>query len=313
MSKCKYAPLLYSELISDNPNAPEREKLLSHSQHCPECAQIVSIHRSLTADNAWLDEPNESDFLSLRRQVIRKIRLQEKEEPDTSILMRFMALLRQPALAYSMAFLLTIGAFILGQRWDQRPTAAEPGILQEIDYTAEKHFSLEQVKNSPYLFSDVRVQAMDDQQITLSFNVSTHLEMTRSINDPLVRDILAQSIINPQSEAYRLNYISYSERIIDPKIKEALLFTLENDSDLPVRLKAMTTLLDYAKDDQIEEAFLKILRQEESMQMRLLAIDYLTQNKIDGHTLERELGAATTQNNTAILMKVRAYKYKSEN
>lgn len=313
MSQCKYTQRLYNELISDKPDAEKKEKLLAHSKNCPECAELISMHKSLGANKGWMIEPADTDFLALRRDVIRKIRLQESKGTNTSFLIKIIAFLRQPALAYSMAFLLTIGAFILGQRWAQGPTAAEPGILQEIDYTAESHFNLEQVKNSPYLFSDVRVQAMDDQQITLSFNVSTHLEMTRSIDDPLVRDILAQSIINPQSEAYRLNYISYSERIIDPKIKEALLFTLENDSDLPVRLKAMTALLGYAKDDQIEEAFLKILRQEESMQMRLLAIDYLTQNKIDEHTLERELGAATTQNNTAILMKARAYTYKSEN
>lgn len=309
MSPCQYTQLLCHELVSDKPDAERKEKLLAHSKDCPECADLIALHNSLKNSKEWLISPVEADFLALRHNVIRNIRLQKRK----SIIIKIMSFWRQPALAYSMALLLTIGAFILGQRWSQRPTVAEHGILQKIDHSARTHFTLEQVKNSPYVFSNVRIKAMDEQQITLSFNVSTHLEMTRSIADPLVKDILAQSILYSPSEGQRLNYISFSERIIDPKIKEALLFALENDTELPVRLRAMNALLSYARDEQIEEAFLKILRQEESMQMRLLAIDYLTQNNIDAHILERELGVATTQNNTAILMKVQAYKYKSEN
>ena len=153
---------------------------------------------------------------------------------------------------------------------------------------------------------------VDPENIALSFDVTTHLEMVSQKNDPLVRDVIAQSLINPSNLGTELKAISYSEGIFDRKIKEALIFSMNKTPILAVRLKAMNNLLSYKNDPEVQEAFLKVLMDEESVKMRLMAIDYLAESQLKADSLQLIISESNAPQNPAIMIKVKDYKNKTQ-
>jgi hypothetical protein len=73
----------------------------------------------------------------------------------------------------------------------------------------------------------------------------------------------------------RLKAISVAPRIMDPKIKQALTYSLQNESELPIRLKAAAILKTYHNDPELRVLFSKLLTEDEPVQLRLIALDYL--------------------------------------
>jgi hypothetical protein len=131
-------------------------------------------------------------------------------------------------------------------------------------------------------------------------------------DDPLVREVIAQSLINPSNVGTELKAISYTEGMVDQKIKEALIFSMDKAPIMAVRLKAMASLSEYESDQEIQEAFIDVLRKEESVKMRLLAIDYLTANKLTPDTLQRVISESEAPQNPALMIKVNEYIEKKE-
>jgi hypothetical protein len=98
--------------------------------------------------------------------------------------------------------------------------------------------------------------------------------------------------------------------MVDPKIKEALILSVHNRHNLATRMKAMYELNNYKEDEYINEAFLKVLREEESVKMRLLAIDYLANAQVDPDILEQALIESEVTVSPAVMIKMRNYLEK---
>jgi hypothetical protein len=129
-------------------------------------------------------------------------------------------------------------------------------------------------------------------------------------DDPLVRDVLAQSLVNPSNLGNELKVISYSQGMSDPKLKEALLYSLHAAPELAIRLKAMDELQNYKNDPAVKQAFKKVLGEEESVKMRLTAIDYLAENQIPPDSLQLILSESKAAQNPAVTLKVKNYLKK---
>ncbi len=151
---------------------------------------------------------------------------------------------------------------------------------------------------------------MNDNRIALSFDVSRHMEIIRSKDDPLVREVIAQTLLNPANPGNELKAISYSSSVFDIKLKEALIFSAQNAPILAVRIKAMSGLMNYEDDVDVQSAFLDIFQDEESVKMRLMALDYLKKSRIDKAKLQAALEQMDSGKNAAVIIKAQDYLRK---
>jgi hypothetical protein len=217
--------------------------------------------------------------------------------------------MKRPELAFA-AIALILG-FFLGRALPPDENGITGGIIRQINNIAKNNINFMDTQNSAYQFSNVVMEEMDEQNIALSFDVSTHLDVVREKTDPLVKEILAQTLVNPEHVGTRLKAISYSESILDEKIKEALVFSMKNAPLLVVRLKAMSSLMKYENDPEIQDAFVNILLEEKSIKMNLMAIDYLTESNFNADTLKSVLSEIDPRKSTAVFIRAKNYFEKN--
>ena len=306
MDKCKKYHELIKKQISSGLDEKEKYVLDEHINHCNECSGLLRIHENIEQQEENMTMPTADEFRMMRQNTLRRIRLLESSKFDV-VVFRLKRLFTRVEFAYGLALLFLIFSIYSFYSSDKTPGRIPSDLIEQIDYTAQQNQTLSDIENSPYTYSNVEIIEKDNQQIHLGFNVSTYIELIRDKNDPLVKEILAQSIINSPQTGTKLSTIAYTEELLDPKLKETLLYVVQNDPELAVRLKALNILTKYANDGQIQEAFLSLLKNEESVQMRLIALDYLTANKIDTSLIVKELNKATTRNNQPVLIEAQKY------
>jgi hypothetical protein len=61
------------------------------------------------------------------------------------------------------------------------------------------------------------------------------------------------------------------------------------DANLGVRLMAQSKLIEQNSDPKVTDALLRVLQNEESVQMKLVAIDYLTRHKVEPGLIRRAI------------------------
>lgn len=289
MAVCNKYEKLIKQLIAGEIRHEDEQALLKHIEACQHCRQLVEAHRQLTTKDVNLPDAAPEDFTKVRQNVIRAIRNKETAPKITwyhAIADYMSSYIARPAVMAPLAAVLFLTGYFFHSIILPSARQTDSNLIQQLKYTAQQNTDLQQVENSPYIFSDVRIKDANGDQIALGFNVSTHLELVRPKTDPLVKEVIAQAVLNPASLGDRLKAISYSEEIIDPKVKEALIFALLNDDNLAIRIKAITSLAKYPFDTKIQDALLKILKEDQSVQLRLLAIDFLTNQKLNKQTLE---------------------------
>ena len=285
---------------------PEEEQRLQQLVRIhPAYQHLIRTHQLLTRASQFVVEPDTAEFKQLREVVLQKVRsrrLKSGKFTDWIETIRFY--IQRPEIAVA-ALTLLIG-FFLGRILPAENQGTR-SFLKQINLSASENKQLTDVQNSPYRYSNVSFDEIDARNIALSFDVSTHMELVRPKTDPLVREVISQALINPAQSGSELKIISVSANMLDRKIKEALIFSLHNAPMLAVRMKSLNALLKYRDDADVEEACLKVLRQEESVQMRLLVLDYLEQIKFDRKTLKAALAGVDMRNSPAVLLKANKY------
>ena len=308
MREEKYITQLIDKLISGTINPDELRELENLVQNHPEYADIVSTHKYLSTVSFPAEDPSSVEFNRMRQDVLNTIRRTETNTQssfvtDTSNWLR--AFLLRPEMAVA-AITLLVG-FFLGRIAPVDEESVSSGIMKQISFLARENTEFADSKNSPYQYSNIAFKELNGKKIALSFDVSTHLELVRDKNDPLVREVIAQSLLNPTNLGTELKAISYSENILDNKIKDALIFSMLNAPILAVRMNAMQNLTKYEQDKDVKSAFLKVLKEEESVKMRLTALDYFFVNKIETDTIKSILETSDLQKSPAVWIKAKRY------
>jgi len=297
MSRCDdYEPLIERMLAEEIGNA-ERDRLLAHTEGCTGCREFVDLHYRLQDPELGVDLPDEAEFASVRRAVMHRVRAESpsRTSAGTRVFGWFQALVQQPVYLAAAAaiWLLTLSVvFVAGQRsgglddtFARGPVVVDQW-MQQIRDEARSNRRLVDVENSPYVYSNVAMQDMADDTISLSFDVTRHMEVAKPRHDPLVKEVLAQSLINPTPLGTRLEMISYASKMTDPKIEQALIFSMLNDPVLAVRSRALSILSTYEASEGIRDAFTVVLSGDESVQMRMLAMDYLAATEVGRAQME---------------------------
>ena len=305
------------ELLTSGADDARMDGVLDHVESCGDCAAHFELLNRLRTDDL-VDEPVDAAFLSMRRGVIREIRT---GEPDgSSFFDRIRALFAQPAFAMGLAILTLAAGFIIGTKSRRMswPDTAAPAIaaasddplVDEIQLAAARHTRFADVINAPYTYSNVKVSDQADGRVGLSFDVSRHVEVVVPKDDPMVGEVLVQSLLGETSVGTKLKAISTSNAM-DVKVKEALIRTMLHDDNLGVRLRAQDRLVSLRTDAEVEKALLDVLRAEESVQMRLVAIDYLTEQKVQPDLVREAVGTGAEDTRVDAVY-VRAMQYVNE-
>lgn len=284
-----------------------RLALMEHLSTCNECSDHFALVEEIAAQAAA--EPDDEDFLAMRRGVLQSIR----EERAASWWRRLPLAAAISAAVAGAALLLALGwvggRSSAGRLEVARPASGNPDIVlaRQMQREARANDALEDVENSPFRYANVRMKELEDGRVRLGFDVSRHLELTLPKNDPLVTEVLVQSMLDAGSVGTKLQAIDHAGNMLDPKIRGALLKAMLGDPNLGVRLQAQQRLLERPGDREIADALIAVLENEESVQMRLIAIDYLTRSRIDPDRLEKAVEAGEPAGRGAVRVKAREY------
>ena len=99
----------------------------------------------------------------------------------------------------------------------------------------------------------------------------------------------------------RIKAMEIAPTTMNPKLEEALVFTMHNDPDLAVRLEALSVLTRVPFNDKVQEALMTTLRRDDSVQMRLLALERLAENRVRIETLRRVIDESNMESNPAVM------------
>jgi len=314
MNRCaEFEPLIERMLAEEIADA-DRDRLLAHAQSCGGCRQYVELHHRLLGSELDVELPTDEEFGAMRRNVFEGI----GGAPDRSarsgwgaIGEFFQLMMLRPAYAGALAALLLVmlgAGFGLGHQWGQGTASPElTGILPVIDRQAIVSSQGLDLEGSQYLFSNVTFDDLGNGRLALSFDVTRHMELSRPKSDPLVKEILVQSLINPGSIETRMTAVGYAGQMLDDKVKRALIVSMLNDPNQAVRLRALEILSAHKNDPEIQSAMLVVMSGEESVQMRLQSLDHLATSNLSRERFGQAIEDLSWQDDRALLVRAASY------
>lgn len=320
MSECeRFEPTIEAYVageLDDNALGP----LLSHCRACADCRQLLELHRDLVALASQAPDLHDDDLDAVHARVLRTV----DSHPNTSearaevpgrsawSLLAGTPLRAVAALAAVLVFVAGLGA---GRALSGRAGAGGNGgvtkrLVSAIGADASSNLKLADVEDSRFTYSNVRFRRLDDQRVTLDFDVTTHVQLVEPVQSEIVHEVLVHSLLNPSSTGTRLKAMAYAGGAREPKVREALIFAMQRDENLAVRLQALAILSDHLSEPEVESAVLTTLRSDESVQMRLMALDSLAARSVD-HDRIRELIQETDRpGDEALMIRLAEYEKK---
>ena len=253
----------------------DQTELFAHLATCGDCRDLMRFHEDLASAGGEFGEVDSEALAGVRRRVLDEIRSTEVVVAAVAKPAAFWAVGRSRLLAAAAAAVLAIGGFAAGRMVaGANPTGGDL-LVATLEDGAQDHRRLRDVEDSPNIISNVTVRAVGEGRVAMSFDVGRHLEIERPVSDPLVNEVLVHAILDQSSMGSRLKAVSMASRADNGKVEEALVFSMLDDPDLPVRMRALEILAERPIRDSVEQGLMKVLRHDESMQMRLLAIEVL--------------------------------------
>lgn len=295
MRECDSIQQLLDGFVYRELDAPAYRLVEQHLAACEECRGVVDTVRAIAARGEEI-EPSELDLAANRHRISDRIRTEEKKHRRFGI-SRYLW-----AAAAIAAFVIGLSIRFPGERGRQQAAGADP-LASAIQLAATGERDLRAVEESPYAFTNVRVTPQSDGKLALAFDVTRHMEMSLPREHPLVTEVLVQSMLSPSSVGAKLEAISYAPSAIDPMVRGALIKSMNTDGELAVRLQAQARLAEQKNDPEIVAAMLSLLERETSVQMRLLAIDYLAASRVEPQRVQRAVGAGPEEGRDAIAVR----------
>jgi hypothetical protein len=298
METCREFEELIDRELAEGVAPAERERLLEHLDRCAACSELFDLVRSIRSDFAG-DEPTEHERARLRRAVMAALPARRRG-PAPATRPGAQPAWARTALAAGAAVAL-VGAGLWLGRASARPAAPLAGVA------AGEPLDAGELRRAGYRFSSVDVEEAGANRLRLSFDVSRAVEVEVDRRDPLVTEVLVESLVAPAELGSRLRAVESAGERIDPRVRRALIEVMRRDESVGVRLAAQEKLLATGRDPEVVDALLGLLREEESVQMRLAAIDYLTENRIDAGRIESAIESGRSEGSRALYVHARSY------
>lgn len=313
MSEDERNERLLKSLLGRDPGETD-EDLVAALRESNDGRGLLEIHDMLDKTKPDIPDPGEVAFKRMRRGVLATLRAEGGAGRAFS--RRMPPWLTGLAAAAAGVAILLAGVAI--GRSDIGDVELAGDATQPLRYTGKTlaegmqraaltHDRLADVDDSPFLYSDVRVREIDANRLALSFNVTTHMDLVRPKDDPLVNEVLVQAMLNSSSLGARLHALDYAGTTLDSRVRDALVRAMLVDPDTVMRLKAMEKLsaAGAVADPSVQQALLTVLERDESVQMRLLAIDNLSVDRLDSDVLDRIFEAGPEETTRPLELRAR--------
>jgi hypothetical protein len=292
MSDCDRFHELIERRLGGDVTAADTAALREHCRGCRDCRRLCAADE-LLRDAALAVEPDVLGLAEVRRAVLRQAR-----QPGSRPAERFSPGWR-PRWAVAGAGAAAAALFLLGFLAGRRGgpaamtlAAQDAPVVRGFSKLAQAAQPIRDPLDSPFTYANVRFEPGEGSgRLRLGCDVSAHLDLERRIDDPLVAEVVVQTLRNGTSSlGSRLKAMAVASRLADPRVRSALVAVLHEDPSPAVRLEALAALASPgrgASDLQVRAAVLQALRNESSMQVRLLAVDYLAASGVDRASLLR--------------------------
>jgi len=313
MKECQHFQKIIQNYVTGEIPPSELESLRKHCSSCPDCRALLDLHIEMSELGGTIPEPKERDFEAMRGRVMHEI--SRRTQSDRSMNRRWSwgtVFGLRPALALPLAAVLLLAAVYMG-RWSAAPpdgtvahntvTYNDDMLLQAVSRQASVQQGLDGYWDTPFTYSNVSVRPVAGGNVDLSFDVCRHINMVTPVSSPVAKEVLMHTIINPEPMGTRMRAMEAAAVTMDPELEEALIYTLHNDPDLSVRLEALSTLKRFPYSDRVHRALITTLREDDAVQMRLLALDRLADRQGQRETLQQVINEADLKDDPAVMQR----------
>ena len=189
MKNCEKFENSIQALIAGNPQLNQLEELVEHCRICPDCRALFEMHRTLSNIGSKFDEMESADLEGARRSIVDQVVAKTGRRSRSGWLAAF----RTPFMMRPLgATALMAVVFILGMvayHYVDRSASVSTDWTEE----ALSDTSLTDAENSPYGFSNVAVNYLDNNRISLTFDISKRVAIVEPANSERVKKILMHS------------------------------------------------------------------------------------------------------------------------
>lgn len=299
MHSCKQIQGIIESYLAGELLPSDKEILDQHLLSCVDCQSLMDIHEELLHMDSIVKEPSPEALRIMRSRVLGQI--YEHGKPS-----RFKRRTAPVVPAMAAAAVLVLGVF-LGS-WFSRPASVDDQLLDAITRQANVGRSMEDSWDTPLFFSNVVVRDWNDTRVSLGFDVCRSADLTTGLNSPVAGDILTHAILNSDSMGGRMRAMEVASRSTDQRLTRALVVALQQDSDPTMRISALNALARKPDHEQTQLALLDALRDDDSVQVRLLALEHLINQSQGMDTLESTIRQGSKETNPAVFQRAREIK-----
>lgn len=252
---------LYGELSFD-----EEEKVQVHLSQCPSCqAALAHTQQFHSALNTRDVEVPDGLLVSARKGLRERIAVEKTVQPSLTIWKKLERWIGTPAwILQPTAAAALLAVSFLGGRMSQVPVAEAPTMAPPASPVALR---IRNVATDP-----------SGNGIQISLDETRQRVVQGSMEDPSIRELLMVAARDPNDPGIRAESVDMlCSRSQEAAVRDALLHSVEHDTNEAVRLRALAGLKNYASDVQTRQVLSKILLSDSNPGIRSQAIDVLTQ------------------------------------
>jgi len=260
---------LIDALFEGRADADEAARLLGETSG-RELEELAELAETLARIDPELAVPSSAQFRQARQSVLARITASARP-PQSSPSTRWLPLAA------------ALVAFVAGWMLPKGEASPAAPALTLTDLVARSAQATQ--PETSFRYSNLRLEEVDADTLALTVDVATELELRRPKDDALVNEILANSLLGDESLGARLKAVRHAGS--GPRVQKALMTVALTDPDMSVRLKALERLVERAPASPDTQAILiSVLENEESVVMRLVALDALADDRLEPSLLD---------------------------
>ncbi len=307
MHSCNDIHRILEDYLAGELLPSDDEKLKQHLSACDDCRALLELHEELSQMTSEASEPDTSALRAMRSRVLIEISRggdKESKQPPGR---------RLPAVQNMLATaaILLLGVFV--GNWLAVPQGVDEQLmLNAATRQAKLEKSLNDSWDADLSFTEVSVGDLANGKFRLGFDVCRSVDVTTSLNSPLAGDVLTHAILNPNSIGSRLRAIELAAQSSDPRLTGALLATLRQDPNPTIRIEALAALSGKADSEPVQQAMLAALRDDDSVQVRMLVLDHLVKQALGQESLDAIIRQGDQESNPALFQRARELRTNHE-